>query len=111
MMMDGVVLAELEGLEAINDNIGDRGAVAHHPVMEKQTVPSKACNVSIDGLGRDFKVASYLAIGHPSCGLHEYLRVQPGQLLPVGSRESLCTEAAVAGFAGSICPCKKEVKK
>jgi hypothetical protein len=46
--------------------------------MEEQAVSTKARNVPVYCLGRDFKVASYLAIGHPTNGLHEDLRIQPG---------------------------------
>lgn len=67
--------------------------------MEKKAVSAETRNVSVDRFRRYHKVTGYLAVGHPTGGLHEDLSIQLRELLPIGSRKSLGTEAAITGFA------------
>ena len=56
--------------------------------------------MTIDGLRRHLEVARNLSVGHPAGGFHDDLGIQVGKLLPIRSGKSLCTEAAIACFAG-----------
>ena len=98
MMMNGEVLAELEGLESIDNDFMNRWAVFHHLVVEEQTMPAQTGYVAVDCLGRHFQIAGNLSIGHSSGGFHDDLGIQVGSLLPVGCGKCLGTEASLTGF-------------
>ena len=89
MVVDGEILAELEGLKSIGDDLMDRWAFLHHLVMEEQTMTAQAGDVPVDGFGRDLQIASNLSVGHPSGGFHDDLGIEAGPLLPVGCAECL----------------------
>jgi hypothetical protein len=89
MMVDGMVLAVLKGLEAIDYNFLCRGMVSHHPGMEQKAVPAQSGNVTVDGFGGYFDIAGDLAVGHPAIDLHKDLGVQAGSLLPIRSCKCL----------------------
>ena len=57
-------------------------------------------DVAINGWRADFEIPGNLAVGHTAGGLHEDPGIEVGPFLPVRLGESLCAEAAFAGFAG-----------
>jgi len=100
MMMNRKVLAELEGLESIDNDFMERRTLLYHLVMEEHAMAAQASDVSVDGLGGDFQVACNLSVCHPSRGFHDDLGVQVGSFLPVGCGKCLSAEAFFAGFTG-----------
>jgi len=89
VVVDGEILAELEGLESIGDDFVDRWALFHHLVMEEQTMTAQAGDVSVDGLRRYLQIPGNLSVGHSSGGFHDDLGIEIGALLPVGCGEGL----------------------
>lgn len=85
VVVEWIVLAELERLEAIDDDFIDWRAVAHHLVVEEQAMPAQAGDVSVDGFRGHSQVTGDLPVGHPSGGLHDDQWVQVWAFLPVGS--------------------------
>jgi hypothetical protein len=84
VVVDREVLAELEGLEPIDDQLVYRWAVFHHPGMKEHTVTAKTGDVPVDRLGGYFQIPGYLAVGHPAGCFHDDLGIQIGALLVVG---------------------------
>lgn len=98
MMMHGEVLAVLEGLEAVYDDLTNWCTVLHKVVVQQHAVTSEAGDVAIYGLGTDFEVSGDLAAGHATGGLHKDELVEVWSLLPVRVGKSLAAEGAFAGF-------------
>ena len=60
---------------------------------------SKSAEVATDGFVADAQVASHLAVSHAADRSHEDILIEIGFFLPVGGREGLSTEGAVAVLA------------
>jgi hypothetical protein len=96
LVLEGEVLAELEGLEAVDDQ-GTRGR-GQFPELQVQehAVAAEAGEVSVDGRRRDVEAACDLAVAAAGDGGQEDLREQVGASEPVGGAEGLSTEGASA---------------
>ena len=53
MVMNRVVLAEFEGLEAIDDDGCGQASVLHAFPVKEKTVAAEACQVAVDSFGAD----------------------------------------------------------
>ena len=96
VVMDRIVLAELEGLEAVDDNVGYRGRGFHELRVQQEAVPSEAGYMSVDRLWCDLQIPGNLPVAHASDGFHKDLLVKLGHLLPVCCAERLTTEGSLA---------------
>ena len=85
----GRVLAELEGLEAVDDERLRQGALRAQALVEEQTVAAEAFDLAQHGGGRDAEVAGDLAVGGAGEQAQEELARQVGPAQPVGQREGL----------------------
>ena len=83
MVVDRIVLAILERLKAIDNELIGWRRVLHHLMVEEQAMPAKTSNVAIYRLGRNIQVTCDLPVGHPTGGFHEYLSIKLRELLPV----------------------------
>ena len=89
MEVDGRVLAELEGLEAVDDERLGQGALGAQAFVEEQAVAAEAFDLAEHGGGRDAEVAGDLAVGGAGEQAQEELARQVGPAQPVGQREGL----------------------
>ncbi len=85
----GRVLAELEGLEAVDDERLGQGALRAEALVEEQTVAAEAFDLAQDRGGRDVELAGDLAVGGAGEQAQEELARQVGPAQPVGQREGL----------------------
>ncbi len=97
--MNGMVLAQLEGLESVHDHFINRGCVFHLELVKEQTMSAEASDMPVDGLRSDSNIPSNLSICHTADGLHDDLFVEVWALLPIGLVECLRAEATFAGLA------------
>ncbi|MDV7397077.1 hypothetical protein RZS08_37100, partial [Arthrospira platensis SPKY1] len=85
----GMVLAELEGLEAVDgDRIGLRH-VCDELFMKQEAVPAETIELGIDGVWGDVDVVGDLPVCHAAGGLGQELGQDVGSLEVVGGREGL----------------------
>ena len=89
IVMKRVVLAELEGLEAVDDERSDRRDLVYHPGMQEDAVSAESCDMPVDGGWGDVEGTGDLTVGHAADGHHEDLGVEKRELLPVRGGESL----------------------
>ena len=87
--VDGRVLAELEGLEAVDDERLRQRPLGAQPLVEEQTVAAQAFDLAEHGGGRDAEVARDLPVGRAGEQAQEELARQVGPAQPVGQRERL----------------------
>jgi hypothetical protein len=99
VMVNGKILAELEGFESVDDDFMDRGAFLHHLDMKQKTMTAQTGDVPVDGLRSDLQITGNLPVGHTSGGFHDDLGIEFGAFLPIGGGEGLTTEAPFAGLA------------
>ena len=97
--MDGEVLAELESLKTVNDNLAWWWDALQQTPMQEQAVASEAIDQTIDGRRFDLQVPGDLSVCHAPDDSHEDFFDQLGFLQPVGCAEGLGTEGDTAGLA------------
>ena len=100
VVVDREVLAELEGLEAVDDHFGRRRCLCHQLLVQQEAVPAEAGDVAVNGGGGHAQVPGDLPVGHASGDLGEDEGAQMGAFLPVGCAEGLGAEGAPAVQAG-----------
>ena len=83
MVVDRIVLAILERLKAIDNDLISWRRVLHHLMVEEQAMPAQTGDVTIYRLGRNIQVTGDLPVGHPAGGFHEYLSINLREFLPV----------------------------
>ncbi len=83
MKMDGVVLAQFEGFEAIDNDNFNRRSIFHLPLVEQETVPANSGYVSVDSLWCHLEISGNLPICHASNGLHDDVGIEIRAFLPV----------------------------
>ncbi|MDO9069561.1 MAG: hypothetical protein Q7W05_14055 [Deltaproteobacteria bacterium] len=96
VVMEGEVLAPLEGLEAVDDDLGGGTDLLQLSGVEQQAVAAEAGGLALDGGGSDSFGPGGLAVAHRADLRHEQSGHQIGTLLPVGGGEGLCAEVAAA---------------
>jgi hypothetical protein len=99
VMVQGKELAELEGLEAIDDDAGKGISPAQEVGVPQEAVSAEAGDVPRDGLVADAASAGKLSISRAANEIHEDLSIEVRHLLPVGGGEGLSTEGAAAALA------------
>jgi hypothetical protein len=95
-MLEGEVLAELEGSEAVDGDVSERRHGASEVSLQQETVASEAREKTIDGGRRAVEGAGGLAVGGAVDGEMEELGEQVGSLQPVRGGEGLGGEGATA---------------
>ncbi|MBK7701374.1 MAG: hypothetical protein IPI34_00055 [bacterium] len=86
VVMEGEVLAPLEGLEAVDDDLGGGTDLLQLLGVEQQAVAAEAGGLALDGGSSDMLRPGGLAVAHRTDQCHEQSGHQVGTLLPVGGK-------------------------
>ena len=92
VVVKGMVLAVLETLEAVDDDLSHTLDPLELAGLEEQVVAPEAADLVGDGTGGASQGTGDLAVGHAPHDHQEHRLHQSGLLLPVGHAEGLYTK-------------------
>ena len=75
VVVEGEVLAELKGLEPIDDDLVNRRTALHHLLVEEKAMAAETGYVTVDGFLGHFQVFGNLSVGHATDSFHDDLCV------------------------------------